>query len=677
MFGFKNRALKMILKIRKIILWPKDLRLQPRLIELDLSKVNVITGLSQRGKSALIPIVDYCLGSGKCGIPVGIIRDTTEWFGLHLQLKDSEMVIARREPGDQIQTGDMFILEGTNLEIPSTPIKNCTAADVKNRFNQLSGLPTLEMSPNDNGNSFSSRPSFRDLAAFCFQPQHIVANPYTLFFKADTAEHQEKLKNVFPLVLGAISNEILAMKRELHDLESRYEKAKRELDSRKAATAGWESEVHAYYQQATELGLIDPEEKLEGNRKVEDYIGILSKIPEKVSKAGIPKVNPGSTERTVRELNGLKEEEIEIAHIVGSRRQRLAQIQHFVSSTKNWDNSLSTQKDRLDSIGWFADKISNESVCPFCGANGEKTRIKIDRLIDMSKEISASTLSISRTEEVLDKEIADTQKELVDLEEKLNLIRTHRQILEDKNDSLKLERQTTENIYRFVGKIEQALRNYKYSSPDSSLAELVTQLAEKSKELRDQLNPALERRRLEDAIQRIGRLIPIYAAMLGAERTGDPISLDVRNLTLRFSGKSGREDFLWEIGSGANWMSYHLSASLALQQFFLSLSTSSVPQFLFIDQPSQVFFPEGWPSDKDNISKAELKSEVDIERVIRIFKMLVFSLKEMKSNLQIIVIEHADEIAWEGLDDIYVAARWRGESDDSALIPQKWIKNGD
>ncbi|GEM_PF-2071909 len=40
------------------------------------------------------------------------------------------------------------------------------------------------------------------MGAFNFQPQHIVANPYTLFSKADTTEHREKLRAIFPLVPG-------------------------------------------------------------------------------------------------------------------------------------------------------------------------------------------------------------------------------------------------------------------------------------------------------------------------------------------------------------------------------------------------------------------------------------------------------------------------------------------
>jgi hypothetical protein len=75
--------------------------------------------------------------------------------------------------------------------------------DLINRFNQISHLPALDFSTDENV-GFGGRPSFRDMAAFNFQPQHIVANPYTFFYKADTTEHREKLRIIFPFVLGAI-----------------------------------------------------------------------------------------------------------------------------------------------------------------------------------------------------------------------------------------------------------------------------------------------------------------------------------------------------------------------------------------------------------------------------------------------------------------------------------------
>jgi ABC-type transport system involved in cytochrome bd biosynthesis fused ATPase/permease subunit len=76
----------MKLAILKIILWSKDPKHEPRVIEFQPGKINVLTGENGTGKSTLTWIVDYCLGSDKCSIPVGLIRDVTGWFGLHIQL---------------------------------------------------------------------------------------------------------------------------------------------------------------------------------------------------------------------------------------------------------------------------------------------------------------------------------------------------------------------------------------------------------------------------------------------------------------------------------------------------------------------------------------------------------------------------------------------------------------
>jgi len=71
----------MYFQLRKLILWPSEPG-KPRIVEFELGVVNVISGASKTGKSAVIPIIDYCLGSDKCAIPVGVIRENCEWFGI-------------------------------------------------------------------------------------------------------------------------------------------------------------------------------------------------------------------------------------------------------------------------------------------------------------------------------------------------------------------------------------------------------------------------------------------------------------------------------------------------------------------------------------------------------------------------------------------------------------------
>ena len=72
----------MYLQIREIVLWPRDTNFEPRRLQFQLGKVNVISGASRTGKSAVIPIIDYCLGAGTCSIPVKTIRKYCEWFGV-------------------------------------------------------------------------------------------------------------------------------------------------------------------------------------------------------------------------------------------------------------------------------------------------------------------------------------------------------------------------------------------------------------------------------------------------------------------------------------------------------------------------------------------------------------------------------------------------------------------
>src|ERR1700704_3550539 len=106
----------MYFQIRKIVLWPR-IDAPPRVLEFKPGIVNVISGASKRGKSAVIPIIDYCLGAEKCAIPVGVIRENCAWFGLVVETVEGQKLLARREPGDQQSTGDMLLIEAPEVEV--------------------------------------------------------------------------------------------------------------------------------------------------------------------------------------------------------------------------------------------------------------------------------------------------------------------------------------------------------------------------------------------------------------------------------------------------------------------------------------------------------------------------------------------------------------------------------
>src|ERR1035437_10884796 len=91
----------------------------------------------------------------------------------------------------------MFVLDGQSVEPPlGTPVKNTTADAVKRCLDEFAGLTLLNFDPERSTSGYKGRPSFRDLMAFTFQPQNIVANQNVLFSGTDTHEHREKLRTI-------------------------------------------------------------------------------------------------------------------------------------------------------------------------------------------------------------------------------------------------------------------------------------------------------------------------------------------------------------------------------------------------------------------------------------------------------------------------------------------------
>lgn len=129
--------------INSIILWPRNAEHSPRCLSFNSEAVNIITGASRTGKSALIPIIDYCLGSDKCTIPVDIIRDACSWFGVLFDMANEQMLLCRREPGNKGSTDDMFLLRDKSVAIPEQIEKNTNVTSIKNLLNVLFCFSTV------------------------------------------------------------------------------------------------------------------------------------------------------------------------------------------------------------------------------------------------------------------------------------------------------------------------------------------------------------------------------------------------------------------------------------------------------------------------------------------------------------------------------------------------------
>lgn len=661
--------------IEKVLLWPKDHSKPLREISFKPNCVNVITGQSATGKSTLIWIVDYCLGASKCAIPVGYpIRETTEWFGLQVVVGVTRLVIARRNPGDQIQTGDVFIAEGDDVELPKTVTKKTNVENLKNRLNQLLGLPSLDFGLTDGRVGFSARPSFRDMIAFCYQPQHVVANPFTLFHRADTSEHRERMKMIFPMVLGAITNEHLASRRELREIEAEIQREERKLQKLLGAADDWRSRVAGLFHQAVEFGLLADQKTSKWTTT--DYISKLRDLPTFLRENPIPSLDEGLTELSVTQLAEFREREGTLATDLAVQRTHLSRVTSLARTVESFGEEARGTQDRVVPLGWFQERVSKNGECPLCKSTEMQSKQEIDALTDLAAEFMEITSATQETPVVLDKEISESRSAIASLERQLNDLRIERRELESKSNELVARRQQLVEVYRFVGRIEQSLDNVAETDIDSDARQTIDALRDRAIELRKGLDADSERSRLAESIDRVAALIRDFATIIDLERKDDPVTLDTSELTMRVSAR-GRRDYLWEIGSGKNYMGFHVSILLALHLRFGELRNNPVPSFLIFDQPSQVYFPERWPGDPnpddpggDSLSAEEIEQYKEIGEVHRVFRAMSEAVKR-NDGLQIIVTDHAGPITWKGLSNVHLVEEWRGEAD--FLIPNDWL----
>jgi hypothetical protein len=66
-----------------------------RVVRFRPGRLNVVTGESQRGKSALLDIVEFFLGRARVTMPIGPITESVAWYAVLLQLPNGQVFIAR------------------------------------------------------------------------------------------------------------------------------------------------------------------------------------------------------------------------------------------------------------------------------------------------------------------------------------------------------------------------------------------------------------------------------------------------------------------------------------------------------------------------------------------------------------------------------------------------------
>lgn len=653
----------MFFQLRKLILWPR-IDAPPRVVTFRPGDVNVISGASKTGKSAVIPIVDYCLGAEKCTIPVGIIRENCSWFGIIVDTIEGQKLLARREPGEQQSTGDMVLVEGPEVEVPQRiKDKTINADEVKDKLNRLAGLSNLDFDPGAEG-TFRSHPSFRDLMAFTFQPQNIVANPNVLFFKADTTEHREKLKTIFPYILGAITAAVLQARYEVDRLSRTLRRKETELRAVVSATDVWRLEAQGWLRQAIELGLLPADQVIPADWPI--IVDLLRDVVTSHARDARPTL--AGIDVTLTRLEELRRDEAETAGQLTEHRQRLNELRRLRESSDAYGGAMYIQRDRLALADWLRELIDGDPGDPIARL-GKGDRERVLTLCENLAAVEVKLRSHPTVSDSLDRETLRQRSATEEVLGRLNGIRAEISALERDSEEARREADHFDRTERFLGRLEQALELYDRADQSSALRDEITGLRAEIGRLQAVISEAEIQRKLRNALSRIEVSASQFVPQLDAEWPDAPVRLIINDLTVKVI-RGSRDDYLWEIGSGANWLAYHVAITLALQKFFLAEPHHFVPGLLIYDQPSQVYFPKRAAGDVET-GAAEIEwHDQDVEAVRKVFALLGSEVRAAKGRLQIIVLDHAGEDVWGGLDGVGVTEEWRGRG----LVPEEWYK---
>jgi AAA15 family ATPase/GTPase len=203
-----------------------------RTIGLNPGSLNIITGASKTGKTALIEIIDFCLGTKKSNIPEGVITKYVEWVGLKIQVEDGQIFVARQLPKDsQTRSNVIYYDIQSEIEVPEygklEKVVNREAL-VKLLTKHIGIRENLHIPPEGHTRDPLSA-TIRHALFFVFQQQSEIISNKHLFHSQSEQFIPQTIKDVLPYFLGAVDDDYVSKQSELRQLKRKLKKKNRKL----------------------------------------------------------------------------------------------------------------------------------------------------------------------------------------------------------------------------------------------------------------------------------------------------------------------------------------------------------------------------------------------------------------------------------------------------------------
>jgi hypothetical protein len=632
---------------------------QRRDLRFKVDGLNVITGRSSTGKSALSDIIEYCMGRSTFNVPEGVIRDKVAWFAVIYQFENEQVLVAKPTPtagGASCSTA--MLRRGNQLQAPSFKelAVNTDDATIVELLSRLLGIPENRTDVAVEHSRYSFDVNVEHTFYYLFQKQGLVANKDQLFYRQNEDGQPQTIRDTLPILLGVSS-------RDRYELEYKLRSAKRDLrintkqleQARDAVDTSHEKAI-GLYSEAKAVGVIG---KTDGSPDADGIIGAvrsaLSWMPETV-----PDDDGSRISRLEEELGQLRKERRDTQARIDSARQ-------FAKRADGYVSEAAEQVDRLASIKALPkNPDTGEWQWPFSDRNlaleSPVAAVLLNELASLHEELRVATGQRPKLEAYLtelggkvDQIAGAIRRKEAELSAAISANEVIAQMGNRNNAAA-----------RVVGRISLFLETL---LPNEDLARLEAEnrrIKNKVQHLEDLIGADDSNERLASILNNISARVTRYIQKFDAEFANYPARLSLPQLTIIFD-RPERSVPMSRTGGGANHLAYHLSTLLALH-LFAAQNNRPIPRFLLIDQPTQVYFPSEQVYKDADGSVQRTEADADLDAVRRLFELLLKFAQEDAPGFQLIVTEHAN-LREQWFQDALAEQPW---TKPPALVPDDW-----
>ena len=313
---------------------------------------------------------------------------------------------------------------------------------------------------------------------------------------------------------------------------------------------------------------------------------------------------------------------------------------------------------RLESIGLFEQLTFNPEKCPLCSGTLEQPLPSVEMIKASIVNLDKSIANVTREQPKLRAFISDLEREREKKQEEIKALEAEIDGLYQQESERARLRDINARRGKVVGRISLWVESVENDTESEKQEQVVKRIEGRIKEIDDILDRDSVEERKQSALSRIQEDMTKWAKALQLEHSDNPYRLDLNKVTVVVD-KPERPVPLKQLGSGSNWVGVHLIAYFALQRFFVN-ANRPVPRFLFLDQPSQVYFP----SELD-------EKQIDWNEVNIMYQFIIDRTIELNGKLQVIVVDHSD--LKEDSFRQFICENWWPI--DKNLVPSDWYEN--